>query len=324
MMAVTKVFCADHHLVDILIEEGVDYLADSRIQNLKALPETDIPKVLLRIPSHHEVDDVVRYSDISLNSEWSTIQLLHYAAGAQNRTHNVVLMIDQGDLREGIFDQEELDRIVEKTLALEHINLYGIGVNLTCYGGVIPTTELMLDLVYHKERIEAKHGITLAMISGGNSSSLDLVLSGKMPSGINNLRLGESIVLGRETAYGDYLDGTFNDVFVLVSDIIEMKVKPSVPIGQIGMNAFGKTPTFIDKGDMRRAIINCGKQDVDHTELVPFDTIDVLGSSSDHILLDMSDTTEFYEVGSQVHFRLTYSSILSLMTSPYVEKQYVD
>ena len=324
MMAVTKVFCADQQLVNILIEEQVDFLADSRIENIKSYPKTDIPKVLLRIPSHGEVEDVVKYTDISLNSELSTIHLLNHAAHDLGVKHEVILMIDLGDLREGIFDESELFHTIEHILEYDHITLRGVGTNLTCYGGVIPTPANLSKLIDYKVRIEEMYGISLDIISGGNSSSLDLMIHGQLPSEINNLRLGESLVLGRETAYGDFIDGTYDDVFILESDIIESKVKPSVPIGQIGMNAFGKTPEFEDKGDMRRAIIAIGKQDVDHTELIPFDTIKPIGSSSDHILLDVSDSYNQCEVGDYVLFKLTYASILSLMTSKYVTKYYED
>ena len=321
MMAVSKVYCADQELIKVLEEEKVDYIADSRIQNLITI-NTSIPKVLLRLPLHGETKNVVQYSNISLNSELSTIALLNKYAKDIDVKHGIILMIDLGDLREGIFDIDELYDTVEKVLNMTNITLRGIGVNLTCYGGVIPTSEILSKLVDYKKKIEEKFGINLDIISGGNSSNIDLLLKNEIPEGINNLRLGESLVLGRETAFGDFIDNTFDDVFTLESDIIELKVKPSIPIGEVGMNAFGKKPTFEDKGLVTRAIIGIGKQDVDHNEIIPYDTIEVLGSSSDHIILDVTDGYNKYEVGDYVLFKLTYSSILSLMTSKYVTKYY--
>ena len=321
VMAVSKVFCADHKLIDVMIEEGVDYIADSRIINLSNI-ETDIPKVLLRLPSHGEVDQVVKYSDISLNSELSTIKLLNTAAQRLQVSHGIILMIDLGDLREGIFDESDVYSTVKSVLDLSNISLKGIGVNLTCYGGIIPTKDILEKLCEYKVEIERKFDIKLEIVSGGNSSNIDLLINDRIPKCINNIRLGESVVLGRETAYGDFIDNTYDDVFTLEADIIEMKVKPSVPIGQIGMNAFGKVPIFEDNGDIVRAILAIGKQDVDHNELIPFDTIKAIGSSSDHIILDISKAHNTYEVGDIVHFKLTYASILSLMTSKYVVKYY--
>ena len=323
VMAVSKVFCADTNLVDIMIEEEVDYIADSRIQNLKEIPPV-LPKVLLRLPMYSEAAMVVQYSDISLNSELEVIQELNNQAYHQNKKHGVIIMIDLGDLREGIFDEKELYYVIKETLELEYIELKGIGVNLTCYGGVIPTPEILEKLVNYKTEIEKKFDIKLEIISGGNSSNIELMLEGKIPFGINNIRLGEAIVLGRETAYGNGIEGLYNDVFALEAEVIEVKQKPSMPIGEIGMNAFGKTPEFEDKGNILRAIIGIGKQDVDHNELIPVDTITALGSSSDHIILDVTDGYNSYNIGDPVLFNLTYGSVLSLCTSKYVRRVYID
>ncbi len=322
VMAVSKVFCADKELVKIMIEEEVDYIADSRIDNLKTI-NTLIPKVLLRLPMHGEIEDVVKHSNISLNSEISTIRLLNEKASENNMKHGIIVMVDLGDLREGIFNKEELFQTVEDTLKLNNIELKGIGVNLTCYGGVIPSFDILNKLVEYKKELEHKFDIKLEIISGGNSSSIDLLYKGQMPIEVNNLRLGESIILGRETAYGDFITDTYDDVFTLGASIIELKEKPSVPIGEIGMNAFGKKPEFEDKGMMKRAIIGIGKQDVDHDELIPYDRIEAIGSSSDHIILDVTNAYSSYEVGDIVLFKLTYGSVLSLMTSKYVDKKYI-
>jgi len=321
VMGVTKVFCSDPKLVQIMIEEGVDFIADSRIQNLKTI-SSYIPKVLLRLPMISEAEDVVRFSSMSLNSEIDTIRALDHFAGELDTVHKVILMIDLGDLREGIFDFEDVLTTVSKILKLKHIKLEGIGTNLTCYGGVIPSIENMNNLVKIKRDIENEFEIDLPILSGGNSSIIELLKSGKLPMSVNNVRLGESIVLGRETAYGDFLDNMYNDVFTLEAELIEIKEKPSIPIGEIGMNAFGKVPIFIDQGNMLRGIIAIGQQDVDYNELIPFDTVKMLGSSSDHIIVDLGDTLNIYDVGDKLSFRLTYASILSLSTSKYVYKEY--
>ena len=322
VMVVTKVFCADHELVNIAIEENVDYIADSRVENLMTFT-CPMPKVLLRLPMISETEKVVKHVDVSLNSEIETIKYLNTEAEKLNRKHGIILMIDLGDLREGIFIENDVYDTVEKVLKLEHIELKGIGVNLTCYGGIIPTTETLNKLVEYKNNIEEKHQIKLDIISGGNSSNIELLEQGNIPEGINNIRLGESIILGRETAYGNDIENCYNDVITLEAELIEVKEKPSVPIGEIGMNAFGKVPIFKDKGNMLRGIIGIGKQDVDHTEIIPYDTIEAIGSSSDHIILDLSEGYNVYNIGDIVSFRLTYASVLSLMTSKYVKKDYI-
>ena len=320
---VTKVFCADQTLIDILNNCHVDYLADSRIVNLKNM-QTDLPKMLLRIPSLHEVDTVVRVANISLNSELETIKALNEAAKKLNIKHKIILMMDVGDLREGVFFKADIEQMVESILLLSHIDLYGLGTNLTCYGGVIPDQESLGRLGDMIVKLKQNYQLEFDMISGGNSSHLYLLEAGQHPAFINNLRIGEAIVLGRETAYGKDMPDLYQDVFILECDLVEIKKKPSIPMGSIGMNAFGKTPQFEDYGLMDRGILAIGKQDVDYHELMPEDQdVRLIGSSSDHLIVDLTHIKQSYQVGDILRFRLTYGSVLSLMTSKYVRKVYV-
>lgn len=318
--AVTKVFCADKSITQIILDAKPDYLADSRIENLIKLQEFDIPKMLLRIPMISQADDVVKYADISLNSEIETIFKINDAATAQNKKHKIILMIDLGDLREGIWFKDFKDYIIP-VFKLKNIDVIGIGVNLTCYGGVIPKYENLSLLIEYADYIETKFDKKLDIISGGNSSSLYLVYENNLPSRINNLRLGESIVLGRETAFGNPVPETYDDAFLLVAEIVELKEKPSVPIGEIGMDAFGNKPTFVDKGIVKRVICAVGKQDISLDGIIPVDkNIEILGASSDHLILNVSNSDKNYKVGDKVEFKLTYGGLLAASTSNYVNK----
>lgn len=323
--AVTKVFCGMPEIAKALVESGASILADSRIENLKRMQSIDAPKLLLRLPMISQADEVVDFADISLNSELETIKTLSQKAINKSLVHNIILMIDLGDLREGILDEKEIFITVEEILKLEGIKLIGIGTNLTCYGGVIPKQENLSQLVNIKEKIEKEFSIKLEIVSGGNSSSLYLLEGGEgIPKGINQLRLGESIVLGRETAYGNIIQDTYEDCFRLVAEIIEIKEKPSLPIGEIGMDAFGNKPTFDNKGIRKRAICAIGRQDVSIDNIVPEDDkITIFGGSSDHLIIDVTDSLKNYKVGDKVSFMLSYGGILSTSTSEYVSKVFV-
>ncbi len=319
-MAVTKAFCALDPMVEAIVAGGVDFLADSRVENLERMKRFDLPKVLLRLPMASEVDRVVASVDISNNSELATIRLLDAEAKKQGKTHGIILMVDLGDLREGIWPTE-VNATVEEILKLKNIRLVGMGVNLTCYGGVIPDENNLGQLCQLAKEVEEKFGIQLDIISGGNSSSLYLLDKNKMPTKINNLRPGEALLLGRETAYGEDLPNTYPDVFTFKAQIIELKEKQSVPIGEIGMDAFGNKPTYTDRGVRKRAILGIGKQDVNPDYLVLKDQkIIVLGASSDHLILDVTDSDTAYQVGDVVEFGVEYGSLLQLMTTEYVEK----
>ena len=325
LMIVTKGYSGDMEIYKLLEKSQIDYLADSRIQNLKKYETTTKEKVLLRLPMNSEASEVVKYSDISLNSELKTIRNLNEAAKEQNKIHKILLMIDLGDLREGIFfkNEDEIYEAVEEILKLKNIQLFGLGVNLTCYGAVIPKKDNLSVLVEIALKIEQKYNIKLNMISGGNSSSIYLIGKKELPEGINNLRVGEAFLLGGETAYSQPLEGFYDDAFTLEAEIIELKEKQSVPIGETGVDAFGNKPVYEDRGIIQRAIIAVGRQDVDPDNLHPIDTkIDILGASSDHLILDMSKSDREYKVGDTVNFKLSYSSLLRASTSGYVAKEY--
>ena len=320
MWAVTKCFCAVPKVAEAVAQSGVSMLADSRITNLKKLKEINTPKVLLRLPLHSEVDEVIEYADYSLNSELSTLRLLGAAALRKNKNHNVVIMVDLGDLREGLWI-DDVDDFIGEAIQIKGISIKGFGVNLSCYGGVMPTEENLSKLAELAAEMQSKYDLELEIVSGGNSSSFYLVQEDRMVAGINNLRLGELLLLGRETAFGNIVQGLNTDVFVLQGQIIELKEKPSKPIGQIGMDAFGNVPTFEDKGIIKRAIVGIGRQDIEQSGLTPVDSeIEILGGSSDHTILNLSNCTKEYQVGDIIEFYPDYGSLLRAMTSEYVEK----
>ena len=330
LMIVTKGLCADKEMCKMVAKHpAVDFMADSRVANIKSYAyearTNEAMTVLLRIPMHSEVADVVKYVDLSFNSELSTIRLLNEEAAKLGTKHNILLMIDLGDLREGIFYQDEdiIFETLEEILAMKNINLYGIGVNLTCYGAIIPKHDNLSNLVAIARKIEEKFGIKLQMVSGGNSSSIYLIGKGELPEGINNLRLGESFLLGNDTAYGEKLPGTTGDALVLEAQIVELKEKPSLPIGEVGVDAFGQKPYYEDRGIIKRAIIAIGKQDTDIDSMEPLDPdVEILGGSSDHIILDVTKSSKGYKVGDIVQFVVGYGGMLKTATSPYVEKVY--
>ncbi len=322
IMTVTKVFCGDVKLAQAMVDAGVTMLADSRVSNLEKLKDIKAEKVLLRLPMISEAAKVVQFVDISLNSELVTLKALSEAAVAQGKKHKVMLMVDLGDLREGVLP-ENLMELFEEVLKLAGLEIAGLGVNLTCYGGVMPDADNLGQLVTLAKEAENKFGIKLQYISGGNSSSLYLLDKGGMPPEVNLLRLGEAVVLGRETAFGDVIEGTHTDVFTLEAEIIELKEKDSLPKGTIGMDAFGNHPTFEDKGRMLRAILAIGKQDVNPSALIPHDeAIEIIGASSDHLLMDFTKAAGKYKVGDAVKFNVEYGALLNLWTSAYIHKQY--
>jgi predicted amino acid racemase len=325
VMIVTKCFCADEGIVRMLLASpDLDYLADSRIQNIKTYSGKGKETVLLRLPQRYEIRDLIRYADISFNSEVSTLELLNGEAERQNRLHKIVLMIDLGDLREGLYytEDKKIFSALETILNLKYLRFHGIACNLTCYGAVIPKKDNLSILSGWAERIREKFDTGPLLVSGGNSSSYYLAERNELPDGINNLRLGEAFILGRETAYGSRIKNTFSDAITLEAQIIEVQTKASVPEGESGVDAFGERPVFRNRGKIKRALLALGRQDVDPGGLAPSDPgIDVLGASSDHLILDVSGADREYSVGDAVRFKLSYGAALRAFTSKYVHRR---
>ena len=320
--AVTKVVCAHPAVVNALVAGGADMVADSRIRNLQAMADAGIdrPLMLLRIPAPSRVADVVRCANVTLNSNLRTIELLSEAALLHGVTHQVLVMVDVGDLREGIWPDKAIE-VVRGAAKLRNIEVVGLGCNLACYGGVIPTRENMTALVEVRDRCREATGLALDVLSGGNSANLPLLASGEMPAGINHFRIGEAIVLGRNVIDRSPLPGTRQDTFRMVAEVVEVERKPSMPIGDRGQDAFGGTPEFEDRGVRLRAICNLGRQDVAVDGIEPvLPGITVLGGSSDHLILDVEDAEENVKVGDELEFRPGYGALLALSTSPYVQK----
>lgn len=319
---VTKVVAANSEVAKALVAGGVDMLADSRVENLYKLRDAGFqgPFMLLRLPTPSRAAEIVEAADISLNSSIETIEALGRAAVAQNRIHRVIIMIDVGDLREGTWP-DKAPKLVKAASSVPGIEVIGLGTNLACYGGIIPTPENMRLLVDTTFACRRYTDLPLSVICGGNSSGLPLLASGRLPGGVNLYRIGEAILLGRNVIDRSPWPGTRQDTFIMKAEVIESETKPSKPIGEKGQDAFGKMPEFADKGLRNRIICNLGRQDVDPEGLTPLDEgAEILGASSDHLIVDVTDCTRQFEVGDEIAFYPSYGALLALITSEYVFK----
>jgi predicted amino acid racemase len=253
----------------------------------------------------------------------TVLEGLSAAAIRAGKIHDVILMIDLGDLREGIWPVD-LVPFVSEALKLPGIHIRGLGTNLACFGGVVPSTDNMNQLVTLAADIEATLDHTFSTISGFNSSGLELIATGKMPKRINHARIGEAILLGRETVHRKPWPGTYQDAFVLHAEILELKKKPSTPVGERSEDAFGRLPDFEERGDILRALLNIGREDVNVDGITPLDArLTILGASSGYLVVDVTPAANDLQVGDELGFSVNYSALLAAMTSAYVEKRHV-
>ena len=324
IFGVTKGTCGMPQVARAMLRGGVIGIGESRFENIRRLRASgvDSPILLLRSPPRSHIEEVIASVDISLNSELAIIEELSRVAERMGRIHDIILMVDLGDLREGIWP-DDLAPTVEKVLDLPGVRIVGIGTNLTCFGAILPSEENMGALVEHARSLERAYGLQMRYVSGGNSSSLPLLLSGKMPSGINNLRIGEAILQGgRDTFLSKPWRALDQNAFLLSGELLEVKIKPSVPIGPMGVDAFGKRPVFKDRGKRLRGILNIGREDIIVEGLTPVSAgVEVLGASSDHLVLDLTEMKPPPAVGDMLGFHMNYGALLAAMTSEYVVKK---
>jgi predicted amino acid racemase len=208
---------------------------------------------------------------------------------------------------------------------LEHVDLVGLGASLTCYGAILPDESNLGLLARLAEEAGGRLGRRL-LVSGGSSTSIEPVLSGRAPAAIDNLRIGEAIVLGVDPATREPIPGLelHRDAVTVEVPVIECMVKPSKPVGTCVQDAFGSVPSFEDRGMRRRAICALGRQDAPAEGLTPLDPrVEVLGASSDHLVLDVDALPHAPAIGDAIAFVPGYSATLALFTSPYVEKRFV-
>ena len=317
--AVTKGVCGSLGIASALLDSGIRSFGDSHIANIQKMRENGIDAqfILIRSPMPSEVERVVEHADMSFNTEISVIRLLANQATKRGKIHRVILMIELGDLREGILPSN-IESVVKETIGLRGIKLAGVGTNLACFGGVRPSEANMRELSAIAGNLQRKFGINFEVVSGGNSANYQWFVSAPDIGLVNHLRIGEAILLGRDTLTREQIPDLYIDAFTLVAEVIELKTKPSRPYGEIAQDAFGHIPIFEDKGDMRRAILALGRQDVDVSAIKPRIKANVLGASSDHLILDVGDSD--LEIGAEVRFDVGYSALLRAMMSPYVEK----
>jgi len=317
VVGVTKACCGHPEVARAMLAGGVSMLAESRLKNVERLREGGINAdlMLLRLPRLSEVGQVVRLTQVSLNSQIETVHALSRAAQAHGITHQVMLMVETGDRREGVMPEEAVDA-AQGMWGLPAIELVGIGTNVSCIGGVLPTQENTQLLVGVAENIERTLGIRLGVVSGGHTASLALIERGEMPSRVNQLRIGEGILLGVDSAGNWPLPSPYQDAFNVVAEVIEVETKPSLPEGPITVDAFGRTPHWEDLGARRRAVLAMGEQDLRIDGLRPKQPgITMVGASSDHLVVDVTEADPPVRLGDEMEFDPMYAAVATAMAS---------
>lgn len=323
---VSKILSGNKIFLAELLKFDINQICDSRVSNLKEIKliNPKIETIYIKPPAKRSISNVVKYADISMNTEFETIKLLSDEAKRQKKMHKIIIMIELGELREGVMG-EDFIAFYESVFKLTNIQVVGIGANLTCLYGVLPNHDKLIQLSLYEQLIEAKFNRQIKYVSGGSSVTIPLIFQNLLPRGINHFRVGETLFLGTDVYNNAKFKKMHSDVFRLYTEIIELIEKSIVPMGEMGANVEGESYEF-DQNNIGetsyRAIIDLGLLDVEieHVELVD-KSLKLAGASSDMIVIDLNKNEKKYKVGDLIEFKLDYMGILRIMNSRYIEKK---
>ncbi|MGD8780013.1 MAG: alanine racemase [Ignavibacteria bacterium] len=324
---ITKMACGHKPVLEKILHDeylfNLHSIGDARLSNLKVIKDINpgLKTIYIKPPAVNQVENVVEVADVSLNSSLKTIIELNEAAKKQDKLHEVIVMIEMGELREGIV-RENIISFYSKIFELSHIKIIGLGTNLGCMYGVEPTYDKLIQLSLYKLLLEEKFQKEIPLISGGSSITLPLV-DKKLPQSVNHLRIGETVFHGFSLIDGKRFKNLSTKAFNFSAEIIELEKKDSIPDGLISEANVGHAAAYANTTNMLtyKSILDFGTIDVDYDDLTPLDnSIQFVGTTSDMTVYDLKQNTEKHKVGSKIQFIPNYMATARLMNSKYITK----
>lgn len=316
---VVKAVCGHPDIAGAMLDGGVVGLADARIKNVVRMRTAGItcPISMIRAPLLSEIEDAIQYCDASYNTEMDTILKLGAVAKQQGTSHGVILMVEMGDMREGILP-ENLTDFATRVTATPGVALRGVAANFACLGNLAPTVGDMAMLSRLATQVEGACGPFVELVSGGGSANLPWALGAGSTGRVNNLRLGEAILLGTDPVTGHPISGLHTDAFALFAEVIESRDKPSSLATRTIAPELGMLK-LVRNDDLRtRTILAVGQQDTDTSGLTFPSGIMFIGATSDHTVVDT--TKSAVSVGSEMKMGMNYNALMRAMSAPDVAK----
>jgi predicted amino acid racemase len=333
VVGVTKGVLGDTVIAEAMRSSGIKTLGDSRLENLERLRNfygKNQELMMLRSPMPDEIERLVEICDISLNTSLKTVKLIEGTCIKKNIKHRIIVMVETDDKREGLPPGDVVGFCSQVVKNCRAVELYGLGTNAGCIiknNG--PDPESLKILVELGEKIALATGVNVPVISGGNSSIWNLIEKNIVPEGINQVRIGEAILLGHDTVDYKPIKKAFVDTFILEAQVIEVKKR---------------------NGMVYKIILALGLQDVRSENIYSCNSdLYIINQSSDHTVMGVKEegmgedklksgrlkedgansgegrtgSLLELEAGSIISFKLDYFGVLSCMTSPFVKKKYI-
>lgn len=316
LVTVTKVCLSNKRIVDILMEKGANFVADSYVENLCGLP-TGLKKMLFT-PPLSAIKLEKDCCDLFYLSDLEAIEAI-----GENRhisKKNILLPLELGDMREGLLE-EELIPFLRKALKIKGVNIAGIGANLGCLIGKLPDQKVMEKLERLIADVKRELGFEFETVSMGGTLLFDMMVNSELYSGINQLRIGEAIFFGHNMSYNKDIPNLSQDTFIFSGEILEINEKNTDHVDNSGYNALGLKTPVVARGMRRLAVLDFGKLAAPLYGLTPLDSnITPFGCSHNHTVIDITEAKGSYKSGDYVDFRANYNSAAYAMIAPFVKK----
>ncbi len=318
---VLKSMCGFLPAASAAIKAGPEGIFDSCARNLadasSASCSTGFKRGLIKLMSESELLSSLDYlSEIDF---FFVSDICHLKALAKYKPGaSAVLMVDSGDLREGI-PQHDLNNFLSSALKIKKINIYGAATNHACFSGIVPTAVIIDKFIESIEAAEKKFGIEFEMISGGNSSLLNLIEDNKTNGRVNNVRVGEAVFLGSDVLTKRPVGYLEQNAFTVTAEIVECREKESILEGVRTQNAFNEVIDFAKRNirpgaKTKRAILNLGRKHFFVNGIKPLESgVYVVGASSDYLIADIGECGRRLKCGDTLEFSLDYAALMSAM-----------
>ncbi len=319
---ITKGCQAHPDILELLVENPGEMIGDVSPANLNRARRLFSGKLMMaQLPDPQRVAAVGSGSDVWLVSDPVHARMIANTAKQQGTHPELVLMVDVGNRREGVLP----DRTVAAAAAIkaiEGVSLVGLGTSVGCYGGYRAGLADMQHLVNIAQEAETRLDCRFDTLSAGSGTMLlELAAQGRMPESVNQLRIGAALFVGEMPPTKTAIPGLYHDAFILRGEVLETSLKPSIPTGSTGVDAFGKQVVFEDRGARRLSVLNFGLLDVDSYDLTPLaEGLRIVGATSNYTICDTTRCDPQPAIGDSLEFRMAYSSMARAMASDDVEK----
>jgi ornithine racemase len=323
MLGVVKGCDAHPDICRLFVEAGVDNLGAAHLGQAGRLAQAGAANSwLMALPSPRQAPEVVRRYNVSFNSEASTLSALSLAAASARARHEVMLMVEVGDLREGAMPGQVVE-LVRHTLRLEHEHFAfkGLAAHFGCMSGLLPLPENTDRLFKAAGAVRAVLGREPQILSLGGSDFVRVLEQGDFPAGAGQARIGYTALLGRRPDEDAPHPDLHRDALILEGEVLEVRDKPSMPLGPTGLNAFGQRLSFVDRGVRKRAVLDFGALETEPGGLTPLlPGMEMVSYNSNYTVFDITACPISAQAGHRFTFLMNYKAMSLAFHSSQVEK----